>query len=120
MTSSMEEMTMRVADLVEAIQKNREEHRDKFLKAQAAYRAKAIEELDRMLAEARGGLNIRRSISLPEPHDHTGDYDTALRMLGMCVDKEVQITARDFQQYVLDEWGWKAGFSATNAAYAIR
>lgn len=104
-------------ELISKIAANREEHRSIFLKAQAGYRAQVIEELDRMLADAREGKRIRRSVELVEPQDHTREYDRALAMLGMSVDEVVEIDAQLFAQYVLDEWGWKTAFVGSTSRY---
>jgi len=93
--------------LLEKLRLNRKSHRDLFLKAQEGYRKKVIEELDQMLAEARGGKSIRRAISLPEPQDHTPDYDRIIAMLEMSVDDQIQILAGEFDMYVMDNWTWK-------------
>lgn len=105
-------------ELISKMSANRETHRSEFLKAQEGYRAAVIEELDRMLAEARTGKRIRRSVELIEPHDHTKEYDQVLAMLGMSVDDTVELDYQQFAQYVLDEWNWKAQFTATNSRYS--
>lgn len=104
-------------ELIAKIQANREEHRSVFLKAQEGYRKLAIEELDRMLDEARSGKRIRRAVELVEPQDHTKEYDRVLAMLNMSVDDVIEIDAQQFAQYVLDEWGWKMGFTASTSRY---
>jgi hypothetical protein len=53
---------------------HRDAHRELFLKAQEGYRKLVIEELDRMLADAKAGLPIRRSVTT-EPSNHVKDYD---------------------------------------------
>src|SRR5262249_50853591 len=83
---------------------NRDAHRTLFLKAQEGYRKLVIEELDRMLADAKAGRRIVRSINLAEPANHTGDYDRILAMLEMSVDDTITLDAQEFNQYVLDNW----------------
>lgn len=111
-------VTVSKAKLLEVLRKNREEHRGAFLAAQKGYREDVIKELDRMLADAREGRNIRVAVGLDAPQDHTKDYDRAIRMLEMCIPEEVFVTEREFDQYVQDEWGWKAQFVGTNAKYS--
>jgi hypothetical protein len=106
--------------LLQAIKGNRDAHRTMFLKAQEGYRAMMIEELDRMLQEAKDGKQIRRAVSLVEPQDHTEDYDRVITMLEMSVDKEIEIDASSFDQYVRDRWSWKQFADSTNALYAAR
>lgn len=105
--------------LLEKVRKNCQEHRALFLKAQEGYRAKVIEELDVMLSEAREGKRIRRVISLPEPHDHTSDYDRVIAMLEMSVDDIVVLSSSEFEAYVLDNWNWKALAMTVNSTYAL-
>jgi hypothetical protein len=114
----MEKMTIKRQDLIDVLKKNLEVHRDEFVKAQEGYRREAIKELDRMLDDARKGNKILRAISMPEPTDHSDDYKSAIRMLEMCVDPEIEITAEDFDRLVMDDWGWKGRWSATNATYS--
>jgi hypothetical protein len=102
------------AELLEKVKHNREAHRDLFLKAQEGYRIAVIEELDRMLADAKAGKPIRRAISLPEPVDHTSDYNRVTAMLEMSAEDIVQLSADQFDQYVLDNWNWRKFALETN------
>jgi hypothetical protein len=76
------------------IQTNRDPHRELFLKAQEGYRKLVIEELDRMLADAKAGRQISRSINLAKPVDHTADYDGILAMLKMSVHHQPKLCRR--------------------------
>ena len=116
----MEQVKVKTEKLLKTIRKNRKEHRDLFLKAQEVYRQDIIEELDRMLTEARAGKKIRRAITLPEPQDHTADYDRVITMLEMSVDKEIKLDKYAFDQFVMDNWDWKAQSFATNSMYAAK
>jgi len=51
-------------ELLTKVRSNRDAHRTLFLKAQEGYRKLVIEELDRMLADAKAGGPIARSINL--------------------------------------------------------
>jgi hypothetical protein len=112
-------VTVKKYELVETMKKNREEHRARFLKAQEAYRIEAIKVLDRTLADAREGkpFILTAVIGLTVPHEHTKDYDTVLRMLEMSVDDQVVISRKQFQEYVLDDWGWKGDFDRVSSTY---
>lgn len=110
-------VTVKKDELLAAIKKNRSTHRETFLEAQKGYRAAVIEELDRMLKDAREGRTIRRAVQLVEPQEHTKDYDRVIRMLEMSVADEIAITETQFSQYVLDEWGWTAAFVGSTSNY---
>lgn len=105
-------------ELLTTLKANRDNHRKIFLEAQEGYRAAAIAELDKMLAEARAGLKVRRSLTLVEPSDQTRDYDRAIRMLEMAQDEVVELEEHDFMQYVMDDWSWKKQFLHSNFAYS--
>lgn len=112
-----DQVTVDKDELLAVLRANRENHRVQFLKAQEGFRARAIAELDRSLADARAGNAVRLSVSLPRPEDHTEDYDREIRMLEMHLEPSVVIRAQLFDQIVMDRWGWSAAFNATNSAY---
>jgi hypothetical protein len=91
-----------------------------FLKAQEGYRIDVVEELDRMLKDARDGKKIQRALSMAEPQDHTKDYDRVIDMLEMSQDEIIEIEAHEFDQYVRDNWAWKAHADALNTMYASK
>ena len=104
-------------ELLEKISANRERHREVFLKAQEIFRERVIEELDRMLADARNGRKIKIHLGLLEPEDHTDDYDRAIRMLRMETRAEIEIEEADFAVYVMDQWRWKTAWASNTLAY---
>lgn len=113
----MDVVKVRVAELKATIAENREAHRAMFLEAQGKYRARMVEELDRMLTDARTGRRIRRAVSMPEPEDHTADYDRIIRMLEMSVDDEIELDEGDFSRYVMDQWEWARSFASNTMMY---
>jgi hypothetical protein len=113
----MDKIKVSKQELLEKIIVNRNNHREKFLRAQEGYRKEVIEELDIMLTDARNGKNIRRSVELPEPQDHTDDYNRVVQMLKMSQEAIIEIDARQFEMYVRDNWGWKEIFHETNLRY---
>ena len=113
------QVTINKAELLNVLTENRGKHRDKFLAAQQAYRARVIEILDARLADAREGREINMAFKLPVPQDHTSDYDTEIRMLNMEVANQVTLRDHEFEQLVMDNWSWTPAFAATNAVYAV-
>lgn len=114
----MNEVKIRKNELLEVVKTNRARHRELFLQAQEGFRQRAIEELDRRLADVRNGQKINLAIQMPEPQDHTEDYDRVIRMLEMSVDDEVTLQAHEFDQYVMDNWQWAKMVRTLNASYA--
>jgi len=113
----MEYIKVDKADLLEKLRTNREEHRSMFLKAQEVYRTAMIAELDRALQDAREGRDIVRMFRLPVPEDHTADFDTVIEMLEWEQGKTIKLAHHDFQQYVQNQWGWRASFAANTQSY---
>ena len=114
----MQTVKINKAELLTVVKANREQHRKIFDEAITGYRECAIKELDAMLAEAKTGKRIRRSVSLVEPVDQTREYDKAIRMLEMSVEDVIELEDHEFSNYVLDDWGWKKSFLASNRAYS--
>lgn len=106
------------SEVLERITKNRDQHRDVYEQAVEGYKKRAVEEIERQLADARRG-DIRHSIHLPIPEDHTEDYDRVIDMLGMEVNPTVTLSEQEFAWYVRDDWSWKAAFlsSTVGAGY---
>ena len=103
--------------LQEALLGNREKHKETFEKAYEGFRKKVIHNLESRLDQAKNGGKINLYIGLVEPQDHTEDYNNAIEMLGWHTDEYIEITLKDFRQYVNDDWGWKRDFDTTNASY---
>jgi hypothetical protein len=78
-----------------------------------------IEELDRMLALAKAGRQVRRSIDLVQPRDHTSDYDRTIMMIEMSVDDTIILDATEFDQYVRNVWAWTYNDGAALGEYAV-
>lgn len=114
----MRTITVKKNELFEKMKANRDQHRTIFLEAQEGYREAAIAELDKMLEEARSGKRIRRIVSLVEPMDQTSEYDRAIAMLEMSVSDTIELSAEEFNCYVLDQWRWKDQFNVSNASYS--
>lgn len=112
-----EAVVVKVEDLLNVLRANRETHREKFLHAQDQFRARAISELDRSLEDARRGNEVRLFVSLPKPEDHTADYDREIRMLEMHQDPVIEVRAAQFDQLVMDRWGWSGSFAANTLSY---
>ncbi len=116
----MEMVTVKTTDLHQELSDNRNRHRRIFEEAQGHYREQAIKELDQMLADAREGRVIKRMVILPEPEDHTDDYDRVLRMLEMSVHDETELSENDFEMFVMDRWGWERSFDTSTRAYNVQ
>lgn len=114
----MEPISVEVTRLVETLKKNRDEHRDIFLKAQSVYREKVIEAFEERLESIRNGEKIVTWINLPEPEDHTQDFNDAIEMLEWETRERIELSPRDFKRYVQNRWEWEASFTANTRSYS--
>jgi len=110
-------VTVRKQRLLDALRKNREGHRQTFLKAQEGYRQLCIEHLDTMLANARANRTFDTVVRLQAPTDHTKEYDINIQMLEMAEDDTLVISYEQFQHFVLDDWEWRQEFITNSAQY---
>lgn len=105
--------------LLEKLRANRANHRKVFEAAVEVYRTRAVEELERMLDDAKNGRKIARQIGLVTPVDYTKEYDRAITMLEMSRDTNITIDSRDFARFVMDDWEWRESFSTSTASYLV-
>jgi hypothetical protein len=113
----MDRIKVRKAELLTKMEANRAAHRATFEDALYGYRKEVIEQLEKMLTEARTGRRVRRVIDLIEPMDQTKDYDRVIAMLQMSTDEVIELDEQNFACYVLDDWHWKGQFAASTTSY---
>ncbi len=106
--------------LLKVLKANRLIHKETVDEAFTNYRELVIVELDKMIDEAKSGKTIRRAIELIEPMDMTATYDTAIMMLEMSVDTNIELDEHEFKQYVEDKWHWSGQFDFANAVYTTK
>jgi len=114
----MDTIKVKKQDLIKALKKNRKKHRKIFDRAQIAFRQKWIELLDERLRDAKNGTVIKAYVSIPEPEDHTSDFDTAIEMLEWEQDDVVELDRRDFKRFVQNQWDWDQSFRANTVSYS--
>lgn len=115
----MNTIRIKKTELVGIIEQNKREHREIFLQAQNKYRERVIAELDSRLERARAGKNpaLRELTMIIEPQDHTGEYERALKMLGLSVDDVIELDEQRFRCLVQDEWEWSRQWAMSNSGY---
>ena len=116
----MQRVTVEKDQFIEKVQKNRDHHRRVFERALNGYRARMIDELERRIEDLRKGRRVEQYIGLPEPEDHTADYDRVLTMAAMSIHDTVELGQDEFAMYVMDQWRWKQDFTETVTRYLGR
>lgn len=114
----MQDVQVDKQQLLDVIKRNREQHHEVYLKAWEKYKERVIEELNQRLEDARHGRKIITHIALPEPEDHTSDYDRVIRMLEMDQRSSIELPEHEFAIYVMDQWDWKRAWLMNTLSYA--
>lgn len=120
----MQNVQVKKAAVLERLHTNRDAHRAAFERALEGYHEKVIANLASAIEQAKKSGKIHPSeiweiARLPQPEDHTRDYDLAIDMLAMEVRDDVELTQQEYRNLVRDEWDWKERFLATNASYGL-
>lgn len=104
-------------ELLKRIRENRDKHRAIFESALEGFKTQVIEHLEKRLEQVRKGKVPDLMIRLPQPEDHTEDYDCVIDMLETHTKDTIQISNQEFAMYVRDDWSWKRQFVATASNY---
>lgn len=105
-------------EVLNKLRANRANQEKIFLEAQEGFKEAVIRELELMLEAARKGKAISRYLNLVEPVNQLKDYDRAIAMLEMAIDKEIELDEKQFAQYMQDDWQWKQQFLVANSVYS--
>lgn len=81
--------------------------------------SKAIEEKnkDNVPFSYFAAVAVDTSWNVKFPENQASSYEKAIRMLDMSIHDEVELSEQEFCSYVLNDWGWKDSFKASNTAY---
>lgn len=110
-------VTVDKQQLLTQLQINRDKHGEVYEKAKAGYIKVTTEQVKEYLTRLANGELLERAFLPAPPDDHTGDYDDAIQMLLWSKDDSIELTQAQFTQYVMDDWGWKDSWIASNSAY---
>jgi len=115
----MQKVKVRTEELRQKVIENKKKHKELVEKSIQGY-LKAIEkELKYLLKEVlkEKEVNFRELYRLQPPIDKTDEYETALLMLNMSTEDEVELTHDDFMRLVQDKWSWTDQMLTNNTRY---
>lgn len=107
--------------LLAKLRENLQKHEAEFKEADAGFRAALAKRLQAMLKAARSAAAAKdcdMHVGLPVPNSFAEDYQTAIQMLDMAQDAEIELNQQQFRCFVMDEWDWKEQFANTSSIYA--
>lgn len=116
----MELIKVRKDQLLETLKTNRENHVNTYEEVLQAYFDKSVELLKEHIERISGGAVENVSVNLPAPKNYEEEYDRAIDMIEWHEEEFVELTEREFDELVRDQWSWKRGFTEMSATYGVR
>lgn len=104
--------------LLDKLRANRKSHRETFLEALTGYHKAAQKALADRVQEAKDNKRISLHFHLEQPTDQTKEYDRIITMLEMSVDDKIELTQKEFANYVMDDWAWMQEWLHSNRGYS--
>lgn len=104
--------------LLEKVTSNRTSHEQVVKEAREGYIYAAQQKLNEKMEELRKGTASSLVFAIRPPEDHLDEYDTVIEMLKWTEEAQIELTAIEFRQYVMDEWDWSRMFFLSNALYS--
>ena len=114
----MEHVLISREKLLSKLKENRESHRQLFEEALGGWRERVLAQLEVAVEDARAGMKFVTHINLPQPIDHTAEYDNIISQVEWHEEDQIELDLRSFNQFILDDWGWKADFLQNATMYA--
>ena len=113
----MQKVIISKEKLLKKIKKNRDTHRETFEEALQGWEKRVYQELSQALSDAKHGRQFRTYFNLPQPEDHTPEYDAVIDQIEWTEEEQIELDFHQFNQFVRDDWGWKADFLSNTAMY---
>jgi hypothetical protein len=117
----MMKATVNTEALAAQIRVKRDDHQRIYEAAMVQYRGKLIElfedRVDKLRNDPEAVKEIDLLVRLPRPEEHLGDYDSAIEMLAWHQDDQIVLDQDQFNELVLDKWGWQRSFFSNTTSY---
>lgn len=106
--------------LLAIVRENKDKHIIAYNESVVDYKSAAIKLSSEHVELAKSGKlsEISKIKAMPvAPISYEKEYDRAIRMLELSIDKEIELEEDVFNQLVLDEWHWKNQFVTSSVLY---
>lgn len=106
--------------LLAIVRENKDKHVKEYNESVEDYKTAAVKVAAEHVELANTGelAKIAKIRAMPSaPVSYEKEYDRAIRMLELSVEKEIEVEEDVFNQLVLDEWAWKHQFVASASLY---
>lgn len=115
----MDKVTLKKEDLLDSLRTNLDFHGEDLIKMLASRR----EEIRTSFCAQLKRMNElpkhqpEQSFYFEMPEDHTKDYEKAIKMAEMSVNDQIELTSKQFDQLVMDNWSWSMGNDLLKTKY---
>ncbi len=103
--------------ILDALVVNRAKHQETHEAAMVAYRKDVLKQLGVFRKAVKSGKPFKSAIEFEEPISYVSSYDLVISMLQHCQDQLIKLSSQEYQQYMMDDWLWKANFTMSNSKY---
>ena len=117
MRSDEMNITIKKNKLLTVLVKNKEKHVDNFKKAKAAFKDKALSELNGRIGLIESGRSFDMNFSLPVPISYEKDYARAIGMLEFHMGESIELSQELYRKFIDDEWDWSRQFGVSTMSY---
>lgn len=110
-------------DLLEKVRQNRDKHVTDVGKMRAAYKAEVVKQLEQRAEDIKtGAIKLKQShwthFDIEYPVSYEEVYDQVIEILSWTKDEEIELSAEQFRNWVMDRWDWSSRVAGTKAVYA--
>jgi hypothetical protein len=90
------------ADVIKAVKANKKAHQEAYAKAVVAYKKEALKQLAEQTKKAEAG-DLKVRLDLTTPVDMGTSYDDIIEMFEFDVNDVIELTQREYNEYVKDK-----------------
>ena len=105
---------------LEQVKKNRETHEAEFSRILTGYKRKLaknfMNEFKRLKKTRKFG-EFKPNIDMSPPSHHLKEYDSFIKILEWSLEEDIELTVKEFDNYICDDWSWKGSWMFTYGAY---
>lgn len=106
--------------LISILKTNLEDHKKIYEEAKVGFLERATAELTKITKDFQNNDGTKSVyINVTAPTNNIKEYERAIRMLELTEDTVIELEEFEFNQLVMDDWGWKKKFLVDNASYSV-
>lgn len=104
-------------ELIVALKKGRELHRDQFADANYDYQQAVKKFLALAVAQTDHGNFDNVHLTLKAPVSREAEYNNVIEMMMVSVDDNIQLDMESYKAYYKNEWPWSRDFELAAGQY---